>query len=210
MVEDEETGKKDAYTLAVMHTTLSDVDNLDCQEINQILMETAKEVFGETSGKGTYTEKETWGWQKETRKAVALKRATFQQFQMNKSTENKEKFREANRAGRKAVRIASYEDLHAKLDSRVGINMVYKLAKTRERRSKDISDMPFINSSEGQILTVESDIIQRWLTYFEGLLNTENTRKQIESGVATDGPIDLFNENEVSEQLGKMARRSTY
>ena len=64
--------------------------------------------------------------------------------------------------------------------------------------------MPFMNSLEGQMLTVESDIIQRWLIYFEGLLNTENTRKQIESGLATEGPIDIFNENEVSEQLGKM------
>ena len=27
----------------------------------------------------------------------------------------------------------------------------------------------------------------------------ENTRKQIESGFATEGPIDIFNENEVSE-----------
>ena len=135
--------EKDAYTLAVMHKSLSDVDNLDWQEINQILVETAKEVFGETSGKGTYTEKETWWWQEETRKAVALKRATFKQFQMNKSDENKEKFREANRASRKAVRIAkdaAYEDLYAKLDSREGIKMVYKLANTRERRSKDISD----------------------------------------------------------------------
>ena len=34
--------EKDAYTLAVMHQTLSDVDNLDWQEINQILVETAK------------------------------------------------------------------------------------------------------------------------------------------------------------------------
>ena len=99
------------------------------------------------------------------------------QFQINKSDENKEKFREANRASRKAARIAkdaAYEDLCAKVDSREGIKMVYKLAKTRERRSKYISDMPFINSLEGQILTVESDIIQRWLTYFEGLLNTED------------------------------------
>ena len=82
--------------------------------------------------------------------------------------------------------------------------MVYRLAKTREKISKDFSYMPFINSLEGQILTVESDIIQRWLTYFEGLLNTENTIKQIESGLATEGPIDIFNENGVSEQLGKM------
>ena len=86
--------EKDAYTLAVMQKTLSDVDNRDWQEINQIHVETAKEVFGETSGKGTYTEKETWWWQEETRKALALKRATFKQFQMTKSDEDKEKFRE--------------------------------------------------------------------------------------------------------------------
>ena len=62
----------------------------------------------------------------------------------------------------------------------------------------------FINSLEGKILTAGSKIIQRWLTYFDGLLNTENTRKQIESGLVTEGPIEIFNENEVSEHLGKM------
>ena len=85
---------KDAYTLAVMHKTLSEVDNLDWQEINQILVETAKKkCLGKHLEKGTYTEKEIWWWQEETRKAVALKRATFKQFEMNKSDENKEKFR---------------------------------------------------------------------------------------------------------------------
>ena len=34
--------EKDAYTLAVMHKTLSDVDNLDWQEIKHIRVETAK------------------------------------------------------------------------------------------------------------------------------------------------------------------------
>ena len=123
---------------------------------------------------------------------------------MNKSDEKKEKFREANRASRKAVRIAkdtAYEDIYAKLDSREGIKMVYKLVKTRERRSKN---MPFISSLQGQILTVGSEIIQRWLTYIEGLITTENTRKQIESGLATEGPIDTFNEIDVSEQIGNM------
>ena len=75
---------------------------------------------------------------------MALKRATFNEFQMNKSDENKEKFREANRASRKAVIIAkdaACEDRYTKLDSREGINMVYKLAKTRDGRSTYISDM---------------------------------------------------------------------
>ena len=38
----EKREEKDAYTLAVMQKTLSDVDNLDKQKINQILVETAK------------------------------------------------------------------------------------------------------------------------------------------------------------------------
>ena len=90
------------------------------------------------------------------------------------------------------------------MNSRERIKMVYKLAKTRDRRSKYISDMPFFISLEGQILTEGSDIILRWQTYFDGLLNTENPRKPIQNGLLTEGPIELFNENEVSKQLGKM------
>ena len=56
--------------------------------------------------------------------------------------------------------------------------MVYKLARTRDRRIKEISAMSFMNSMEGQILTVGIDIMLRWLTYFEGLHNTENTNSK--------------------------------
>ena len=57
-------------------------------------------------GKGTYTENETGWWQEETRKAVVLKSATLKEFQMTISEENKDHFRETNRASRKADRIA--------------------------------------------------------------------------------------------------------
>ena len=40
------------------------------------------------------------------------------------------------------------------------------------------------------------------LIYVDGFLNTENQRKQIEIGLVTEGPIDILNDNEVSEQLG--------
>ena len=81
----------------------------------------------------------------------------------------------------RVTRVA--RDLYAKLDSREGIKMVYKLAKTRDRRSKHISDMPFINSLEGDILTVGNEVILRWMTYFDGLLNSENTRKPYRSWI---------------------------
>ena len=52
--------EKDVYTLAVMPKTLSVVENLDWQKLNNILVVTAKQEFGKTSRTGTYTEKETW------------------------------------------------------------------------------------------------------------------------------------------------------
>ncbi len=104
--------------------------------------------------------------------------ATFKQFQMTNSEENKEKCREANVNSRKSVGTAkapAYEYLYGKLDSRKRIKMVYRLAKTSGRRSKIniyISDMPFINSLGGQLLTVGGEIILRRQKYVDGLLNT--------------------------------------
>ena len=54
--------EKDAFSLAVMQKTVNGGENLDWQEINQILVETAKVEFGETSGKVTCTEQETMWW----------------------------------------------------------------------------------------------------------------------------------------------------
>ena len=63
--------------------------------------------------------------------------------------------------------------------SREWIKLEYKTGKTRDMRTKFISDMPFVNSLEGQIFTVETEIMLRWLTYFDDLLNTENARKKL-------------------------------
>ena len=61
---------------------------------------------------------------------------------MTKSDEDKEKFREANKASRKAFRIAkdaAYEDLYAKLDSldsREEIKMVFKACQNQREEIK--------------------------------------------------------------------------
>ncbi len=44
--------EKDAFSLAVMQKTVNGGENLDWQEIKQILVETAKDVFGGEIWKG--------------------------------------------------------------------------------------------------------------------------------------------------------------
>ena len=65
---------KDAYTAAIFEKLESKDVQLDCKAIETILISTAKEFFGETSGKGAYNEKESWWWNDEVQCTVKIKR----------------------------------------------------------------------------------------------------------------------------------------
>ena len=40
--------------------------------------------------------------------------------------------------------------------------MIYKLSKTREIRTRDLTDIAYIKDSNGTFLTVEDEINERW------------------------------------------------
>ena len=67
-----------------------------------------------------------------------------------------------------------YNDLYDKLDSIEGHKMIYKLSKTRERRTRDLTDIAYIKDSNGSIMTDEDEIKARWKESFETLLNVDN------------------------------------
>ena len=55
--------------------------------------------------------------------------------------------------------------------------MICKLAKTRNRRTKDISDNIYISDADANIITDHEKIKDRWQEYFEELFNVTNARK---------------------------------
>ena len=67
--------------------------------------------------------------------------------------------------------------------------MIYKLAKTRNRRTKDISDSIYINDAGGNILTYLEKIKDIWQEYFKELFNVRNARKEPDKCDETEGPI---------------------
>ena len=67
--------------------------------------------------------------------------------------------------------------------------MIYKLAKMRNRRTKDISDHIYINDADGNILTDHEKINDIWQDYFEELFNVTNARKERDKCDETEGPI---------------------
>ena len=140
----------------------------DVKEWNQreaLLLNTARSVLGQTTGKGAYNENEACWWNEEVQKAVKEKRMKFKQYQQSRCDEDKEEFKEANKRAHREVAKAkesAYKDLYDKLDSIEGNTIIYKLSTTRDRRTRDLTDIVYIKDSNGTILTDEDEIKARW------------------------------------------------
>jgi len=72
----------------------------------------------------------------------------------------------------------SYEDLQYKDLEEIGSKEIYRLARTRKRRWKDIDQIVFTEDEQSKIRSEEKDIKKRWKKYFKNYLvpkqNTEN------------------------------------
>ena len=91
-------------------------------------------------------------------------------------TARKQAKREVPKARNKA-----YEVLHKELETKEGENEVLKIAKQRNRQSKDVQQIRVIKSKTGENLMEEEKVKQRWKEYFDKLLNHENPRERRET-----------------------------
>ena len=76
------------------------------------------------------------------------------------------------------ARNKAYEELYIKLEKKEGGNEMFKIAKQRNRQSKDVQHVRVIKSKTGEILMEEEKVKQRWKKYFDNLLNQENPRER--------------------------------
>ena len=102
-----------------------------------------------------------------------------------------------------------YDELYTKLDSREGQDMIYKLPKTRYRRTLDQEDIVYIADERKHIIIEPNIIIGRWFSYFKHLLNIENERDGNRTEVnqredAQHTIIEPFKLMEVEKQIKKM------
>ena len=80
----------------------------------------------------------------------------------------------ARRDCKKAISDAknlAFSDLYNKLDTKDGERCMYKLAKQRDRKSKDLVQVKCIKDENQKVLFLEEDIQQRWMRYFDKLFN---------------------------------------
>ena len=75
--------------------------------------------------------------------------------------------------------------------------MIYKLSKTRERRTRYLTDIAYIKDINGIILTDEDEIKARWKESFETPLNVGNESEELEPTDPVQGLIPSVNDTEI-------------
>jgi hypothetical protein len=105
------------------------------------------------------------------------------------------------------ARSQAYTELYRKLDTKDGENDVYKMAKLRERKTRDFHQVKCIKDEADRLLVKDEEIKNRWRAYFDKLFNDESEKIAIELDDSIDTNrrfVRRIQESEVKEALKKM------
>jgi hypothetical protein len=101
-----------------------------------------------------------------------------------------------------------YDGLYQWLDTKEWENDIYRMAKSRERKMRDIIQVKCIKDETERLLTKDEDIKNRWREYFDKLFNEDSESSSIELDISLDDLNRHFarriQESEVKDVLKRM------
>jgi hypothetical protein len=100
----------------------------------------ASEEFEVTKG-GKHKTKETRWWNEKVQNAIMEKKECFKRMQLDMSADNVERYKVAKKTAKRAVsqaRSQMYDRLYQWLGTKEGEKDIYRMAKSRERKTRDI------------------------------------------------------------------------
>jgi hypothetical protein len=141
-------------------------------------------------------------------KAIKEKKECFRSMHLHRSVDNVERYKVAKKTAKWTVsesRGQMYDGLYQRLGMKEGEKDIYRMAKSRERKTRDIIQVKCIKDATERLLTKDEDIKNRWQEYFDKLFNEDSGSSSIELGISSDDLNRQFvcriQESEVKDAL---------
>lgn len=176
---------------------------------SSVIKRVASQVLGKSSGKGVPVNKEAWWWSKEVQEVIKEKKVARKNWYTSGRDEDREEFKRAKKRAKKAVAIAkakAIDDGYKDIENNEGEMKLLRIAKAKDKESKDITVIKQIKDTGGKVLRNQKDIKDRWKEYFEALLNEENEREIFEEGEGNPGIVNQVTREEVEKAVKKMKK----
>jgi hypothetical protein len=109
-------------------------------KMSTYIRKVASEEFGVTKG-GKRETKETWWWNEKVQNAIKEKKECFSCMHLDRSVDNVKRYKVAKKTAKRAVSEARgqmYDGLYQRLGIKEGKKNIYRIAKSRERKTRDI------------------------------------------------------------------------
>jgi hypothetical protein len=144
-------------------------------------------------------------------KAIKKKKECFRHMHLDRSATNVEWYKVPKKTAKRVVseeRDRMYDGLYQRLGTKEGEKDIYRMAKSRERKTRDIIQINCIKDETERLLTKDEDIKNRWREYFDKLFNEDSGSSSIELDISSDDLnrhfIRRIQESEVKHVLKRM------
>ena len=114
--------------------------------------------------------KDTWCWNEKVQRAIKEKKQCYRSLYHDRSVDNIEKYKVAKNTAKRAISVAkgrAYEDLYQYLSTKEEEKDIYRIARVRERKTRDFDQVKCIKDEREHLLVKEDEIQHRWQEYFD-------------------------------------------
>jgi hypothetical protein len=146
--------------------------------------------------------------------AIKKKKECFRSMHLDRSVDNVEWYKVAKKTAKRAVSEARgpmYDRLYPWLGTKKWEKDIYRMAKSRERTTRDIIHVKCIKDATERLLTKDEDIKNRWWEYFDKLFNEDCGSSSIELDISSNDLnrqfVHRIQESEVKNALKRMKGR---